>query len=240
MMKRELILSCEHGGNSVPQEYRDLFRSHEELLKTHRGWDPGALELTLEMANHFSLTPFTSTTTRLLVELNRSLGSKTLFSSIVDMGLNIKQKEAVLHNYYFPYRERVEGFVKEKIQAKQPLIHLSIHTFTPQLDGEERDADIGLLYDPKHQPESAFCHEWMIALESEKKDAFKVRKNYPYQGSADSLTTHLRSLYGESEYMGIELEVNQKYPLSLRSAWPSIKELIIKSLDKTLHEGRWI
>ena len=235
-MKRHLIFSCEHGGNLIPQDYQDLFRGHEELLKSHLGYDPGALELAKELAAYFSAPLFHSTTSRLLVELNRSLTNKSLFSEITDKGLSQKQKEAVIYNHYLPYREKIEQYIKEKITS-QPILHLSIHTFTPVLNQKERKADIGLLYDPQHQPETAFCQTWFQKMQKESKDAVQVRKNYPYKGISDGLTTHLRSLYNEKDYVGIELEVNQKFPLTLRNEWPSIKQLVIHSLAAALKEA---
>ena len=40
-----LLLTCEHGGNRIPPEYRALFRGATAALASHRGWDPGALAL---------------------------------------------------------------------------------------------------------------------------------------------------------------------------------------------------
>ena len=48
----ELLLTCEHGGNRIPSGYAELFRGAEEVLASHRGWDPGALTL----ARHFART----------------------------------------------------------------------------------------------------------------------------------------------------------------------------------------
>ena len=40
-----VVLSCEHGGNIVPDEFSELFRNASDVLESHRGLDPGALEL---------------------------------------------------------------------------------------------------------------------------------------------------------------------------------------------------
>ena len=40
-----VLLTCEHGGNRVPAEFARLFRGKRNLLDSHRGYDPGALEL---------------------------------------------------------------------------------------------------------------------------------------------------------------------------------------------------
>ena len=38
-----------------------------------------------------------------------------------------------------------------------------------------------------------------------------VRRNYPYLGTADGLTTCLRKRFAPRAYLGIELEINQKH-----------------------------
>ena len=70
------LVTCEHGGNDVPPRYRYLFEGIEHLLDTHEGYDPGALALAETLANTLAAPLVASTTTRLLVELNRSLGKE--------------------------------------------------------------------------------------------------------------------------------------------------------------------
>ena len=69
-----------------------------------------------------------------------------------------------------------------------------------------RKNDLGLLYDPKRKNES------FIAKKIQKKlmDQYKVRRNYPYLGISDGLTTSLRKMYSEKQYIGLEIEINQK------------------------------
>ena len=37
-----LVLSCEHFTNTIPEEYKSLFLNADKILETHRGWDIGA------------------------------------------------------------------------------------------------------------------------------------------------------------------------------------------------------
>jgi predicted N-formylglutamate amidohydrolase len=77
----ELLVSCEHGGNRIPPRYRKLFSASAGVLATHRAYDPGALAVARDFARAFRAQLFYSTVSRLLVELNRSLGSRTAGSS---------------------------------------------------------------------------------------------------------------------------------------------------------------
>jgi predicted N-formylglutamate amidohydrolase len=201
------LLSCEHGGNTIPNEYRHYFAEAAGVLNSHRGWDPGALNLFNLLKPEFNSTYF-STTSRLLVELNRSLHHTNLFSDYTK-SLPKQVHDEIIEKFYSPYRTQVEQTVSEQLRLGKTVFHLSIHSFTPSLDGEERNADIGLLYDPSRKIEKEFSAKFKSLLTQELPD-FKVRMNYPYLGTADGLTTYLRKKY-TANYCGMEFELNQKW-----------------------------
>ena len=204
----ELVLSCEHGGNLVPQGYADLFDGSSKVLSSHRGYDKGALEFARYVSRNFSLPLIFSETTRLLVDLNRSLHHRKLFSEYtLDCSTDLKAQ--ILKEHYHPYRNRVINAIEFARSNKKHSIHLSFHSFTPVLEGRRRNADIGLLYDPSRPREKAFCRQFKYDLTA--LSEFTVRLNYPYRGTADGLTTALRKKYSPGLYSGIEIEINQKY-----------------------------
>src|SRR5829696_2191846 len=107
-----LVVSCEHGGNRVPARYRRLFP--DAVLASHRGYDPGALTFARELADTLHAELFYSTTSRLLVELNRSRGHPQLFSTPVRR-LPRAERAALLAHYYQPYRQRVESRIAAEV-----------------------------------------------------------------------------------------------------------------------------
>lgn len=222
-----LLITCEHGGNLIPQRWRSCFKGAEQALNSHRGYDPGALELAQEIQKAFQ-TPFIfSTTSRLVVELNRSLHHPNLFSKWTK-DLSIEQKDVILEEFYFPYRKQVEKVISQSV----PVLHISVHSFTPVLDGENRKAEIGLLYDPQRKQEKFYAAALKKALKNTLSSEMRIRSNYPYLGKADGLTTYLRKRWSDSAYSGIELEVNQKLVNS--SKWTQIKQGIIEGLSKLI------
>ncbi len=199
-----VILSCEHGGNEIPETYRKVFHGHEEELQSHRGWDIGALPLAQLLSKSLTVPLYYATISRLVVELNRSLHHPNLFSSFTKT-LSKLEKQHILMHYYHPYRTEVEDSIRNGITQKGTVLHISVHSFTPGLKGIERKADIGLLYDPSTE-EKAFCQAWKTQIVAQ--SHMRVRCNYPYRGTADGFTTYLRKRFPNG-YMGIELEVNQ-------------------------------
>jgi predicted N-formylglutamate amidohydrolase len=205
-----VLVTCEHGGNRIPRRWRSLFEGQEALLASHRGWDPGALTLARRLSRELDAPLVASTTSRLLVELNRSIGHPLLFSART-RDLPRDERERILEGHYHPYRNEVQGRLADALRSAGrggAILHLSVHTFTPTLNGEVRNADIGLLYDPARKGEQHFAAAWRAALR-EVAPELRVRMNYPYRGAADGLTTHLRRRLRASRYLGIELEVNQ-------------------------------
>jgi predicted N-formylglutamate amidohydrolase len=203
-----LVVTCEHGGRDVPARYAYLFDGREDLLASHRGWDAGALALATEISRRLGAPLVSATTTRLLVDLNRSLGHRGLFSE-VSRSLGRADREELLAQHYRPYRDRVLAEVTATAREAVAL-HLSVHSFTPVLRGIVRRADLGLLYDPARRPEERFCARWRRLLRARLAGS-SVLRNSPYRGASDGLTTDLRKRFPPQRYLGIELEVNTRH-----------------------------
>jgi len=225
----KLILTCEHAFNTIPQEYQDLFINAEEILESHRGYDPGALDLFNELKDLADFSSFHETG-RLLVEVNRSKGHSNLFSEFTK-NLSETSKIKLLKEYYFPYRNSIEKQISSLIRKGEKLLHFSVHTFTPNLNEEIRNTDIGLLYDPSRSAEKEFCINFKRNLKDQNPE-LKIRFNYPYLGKADGFTTYLRKRFPEN-YMGIELEINQKF-VSKNQMDRQIKNAVYKALEITV------
>ena len=201
-----LVLTCEHAGNRLPREYAGLFSGAEKVLASHRGWDPGAFELTRSLSQSFA-TPFLHVLwSRLLVESNRATTNRRIWSQYT-ADLDPVQKRRVLDLYYWPHRRAVEAAVSTARRPAKTVFHLAVHSFTNYLDGE-RNADIGLLYDSTRPAEKELCMRWETIL-NELDPTLRVRRNYPYRGSADGLPTWLRRKLPDRAYAGVEFEFNQ-------------------------------
>jgi predicted N-formylglutamate amidohydrolase len=228
-----LLVTCEHGGKRVPKEYRRLFAGWESVLASHRGYDPGALALARDLARAFDAPLVASTVTRLLVELNRSPGHPQLHSEAT-RDLPRAEKARIAARYYEPYRQEVEQRVADATAARRRVIHISAHSFVPVLNGRTRNADIGLLYDPRRPAERALCARWSQWLGA-RAPGLRVRRNYPYRGYADGLTTYLRRRYARHGYVGVEIEVNQRHVLAGGRQWRMLREVLVQSVADTIY-----
>lgn len=228
-----LVVTCEHAGNVVPERYAHRFVGHEALLQTHRGWDPGALTLAREMSAAFGADLFFDETTRLLVDLNRSVGTPELH---VGPGKTLTRQERrdVLEVHYHPHRTRVAAAFAGAIgDTPDRVVHIASHSFTPELDGHVRTADIGLLYDPRRPGETALATAWIDALRAAD-PSYRLRRNYPYLGASDGVCQSMRRLHPPERYVGIELEVNQRYVEAGGAPWERIRRDLVATLGAVL------
>ncbi len=226
---KKLLFTCEHSGNQIPAEFKKLFAPYKPLLNSHRGYDIGIIDVFKKFSNEFDSENFYSENSRLLIELNRSPHHNDLFSEITKP-LNKKTKQCIIDKYYKPYRAKIETKIENYISKKYHVVHISFHSFTPELNGKFRNADIGLLYDPKVEQEKEFCRRWKKEIVTLNKK-LKVRLNYPYLGIADGFTSFLRKKFSYKFYGGIELEINQKL-LKNKSALNRTTRLLINSFMK--------
>ena len=207
-----LLITCEHASNAVPARWAHLFASPaaQSALHSHRGWDPGVAELAAALLPPppSPLAPFCGTASRLLIDLNRSENNPQLWSEFT-RDLSLDEKQALIRDIYAPFRRATRETIDNLLASgRRPVLHLSLHSFTPVLDGDVREAEIGLLYDPARPLEAHWVNAWAAALTSCAPE-WRIRHNYPYLGTDDGFVTQLRTQYSPAVYAGIELEVNQ-------------------------------
>ncbi len=227
-----LVITCEHGGNRVPASYQHLFRDSLALLESHRGFDPGAMVMAKALARRFSAPLLTATVSRLLVDLNRSSRHRHLHMEAIRK-LPAATRLEILERYYHPYVDEAWRLMTQGISQAGRVTHISCHSFTNSLDGVVRNADIGLLYDPLRKGEVELGANWKSALRETAPD-LKVRRNFPYQGRNDGLTSTLRKNFSADVYVGIELELNQKNLMAPAKHWHGLRQAVINSLDSVL------
>jgi predicted N-formylglutamate amidohydrolase len=226
----ELLLTCEHGGNRIPSEYAHLFRGADDVLASHRGWDPGALTLARRLARDLHRPLLAVTWCRLFVEANRAPTNRRIWSRFTK-ALPKAERDRILARWWRPHRLEVEAAVAAGIARGRRVVHVAVHSFTPELDGEVRNAEIGFLYDSSRKREAQVARRWAAVLHG-LDPTLRLRFNYPYSGAADGLTTWLRKRHGESRYVGIELEINQALVGS--RGWGTFQQHVATSLREVI------
>ncbi len=225
-----LILTCEHAVNTIPEEFCALFSDMSGVLDTHRAVDIGAKTVADYLSTHVSCHLYQCAfVSRLLVDCNRTAIHDRAFSEW-SQTLSPEKKQHLLEQYYIPFRQPVIEEIDKLIEDKQIILHLSLHSFTPVLYGKTREAEIGLLYDPKRISEKNIAADIKNRL-AHLTPHYRVRFNYPYLGISDGFTTALRKRYDSQHYIGLEIEMNQALMES-----PHSQQTLMKQLTEAISE----
>ena len=226
-----LHISCEHAVNTVPPAYQPLFAEQAAVLSTHRALDIGAFEIAHHLQSEFACSYTEACVTRLLIDCNRGLTNPHCFSEFTN-ALTRSEKETLIHQYYQPFRHETEQQIKAHIDGGAQVLHLSIHSFTPESQGIVRQAGIGLLYDHTRHGEQEVARVWkgLLLLQT---PTYRVRMNYPYHGHNDGFPHALRKQYTEHDYLGFEVECNQAL-LQEKSSRDELMQVLSSSLQELL------
>jgi predicted N-formylglutamate amidohydrolase len=185
------LLVCDHASNRLPRRLGGLGLRRDQM-QAHIAWDLGAAEVARGLAVRLDAPLILSGYSRLVIDLNRPLGSPELIPAQSD-GVKISGNQALspvaraarIAALFLPYHRAIAQWLDAHPSPELRLI--SLHSFTPRLAGQSRPWPIGLAYgrDPR------LAHQLRRALSGQAD--LLVGDNEPY-GIEDShdftLTTH--------------------------------------------------
>ncbi|WP_237153137.1 N-formylglutamate amidohydrolase [Oryzibacter oryziterrae] len=191
------VLVVDHASNHVPQHWADLGLDGEVLLR-HVAWDPGAKDVGLFLAEQLDAPMVAATISRLVVDLNRPLGSATMMPEIGEdtpipgnMGITAEDLALRIETIYEPYHQALAAVVQQQAErCGGKIAVIAIHSFTPVFKGQARHLHVGVLFDR----DDAFGRRVLKALEAE--GGLIAKANEPYSPSDEvyfTLDKHAQS-----------------------------------------------
>lgn len=147
-----LLLVCDHAGKAVPTALHGLGVPSVELGR-HIGWDIGAAAVTEGLVRRLDARAVLSVYSRLVVDCNRWPDSPTLMPAISDgtpvpanQDLSETARALRMEALYQPYHDAIAD-QRTRIQAQgQVPVLISIHSFTPHMNGFQRPWQVGVLW----------------------------------------------------------------------------------------------
>lgn len=199
-----LVLTCEHASPAVPPEYDNLGLTAAQL-RDHIGWDIGAAAVAEELSRQLRAPAVLSAVSRLLVDCNRDLADVDLMPHEShglpipgNASIDAVERDERLRRFYEPYHRAVDAVVR----AHPDALLLSLHSFTPELNGRQRPFDVGVLFDDHVELADTLAGGVAAA-------GFAVRMNEPYSG-LDGLIFSARTHGRRHGVRYLELEVNNR------------------------------
>jgi len=149
-----MLLLADHAGRELPEEYGSLGLSRSEFDR-HIAYDIGVEPLTRRLAELTGAPALMARFSRLLIDPNRGEDDPTLIRQLYDgtviagnYPLAQEERERRLDRFYRPYHDAVGALIASVAEATghAPFI-LSVHSFTPQMQGRRRPWHAGVLWD---------------------------------------------------------------------------------------------
>jgi predicted N-formylglutamate amidohydrolase len=227
-----LVLSCEHASWTQPPGV-DLGVA-PEVLQSQAGWDHGAYEIAARISEAVGLPVHTGAFTRMFVDLNRAADHPDVIPTVCygapvpgNAHLSAGDRAQRLATFHAPYWDAIRRDVRARLHDTGSVLHLSSHSFSPELDPVSRVFDVGVLYDPAHAFEAGIAEQMMFALRAA---GLAVRANQPYSGVGPAVCTSLRGELAGERYAGIEIETSHAVTQS-RGGCERIASALIPFLD---------
>jgi predicted N-formylglutamate amidohydrolase len=151
--KAPVLATCDHASNKVPHVLGSLGLSEKELRR-HIGWDIGAAGVTRLLAHRLGAPAILAGYSRLVVDCNRDPADATSMPAVSDgvavpgnASLTEATRQQRLEALFRPYHHAIEQALDRFAErAVHPAV-LSIHSFTPTMNGIARPWHIGVLWD---------------------------------------------------------------------------------------------
>jgi len=188
-----LVLVADHAFNDLPDEYGDLGLPPAEFQR-HIAYDIGVEMVMRRLAELTRAPGVMARYSRLLIDPNRGPDDPTLIRQLYDgtvvpanYPMSPQERQKRIEAFYEPYHDAVAALIASVASAsgKAPLV-ISVHSFTPFMQGHERPWHVGILWD--QDPRAA--RHLLDALSAE--PGLVVGDNEPYDGAlrGDTMYRH--------------------------------------------------
>ena len=199
------LLLCEHASRRMPERAGNLGLDGDALV-SHIAWDPGALDVAKRLSVVLDAPLVHQRFSRLVYDCNRPPESPAAMpekSEIYDIpgnhGLSVAERYARTAALYVPFHDRVSAIAAARAARGQPIVIVTVHSFTPVYMGKQRDVEIGIL----HDDDSRLAD---IMLKAAEGGPYRVARNDPY-GPEDGVT-HSLKLHGlPGGHLNVMIEV---------------------------------
>jgi predicted N-formylglutamate amidohydrolase len=178
-----ILLVCDHASHRFPKSLGDMGLD-PFARRCHLAIDIGAGPVTQTLAKSLGVTAVVHNYSRLVIDCNRQLMDPGAFLQYGDgilvpgnRNLHQEDKDLRASALYWPYHTSIDEQVQRLKKAGPLPAFISIHSFTPVLNGESRKWELGVLWDKDKRLRDIF-------LEGLRKAGYLVGDNEPYSGKA--------------------------------------------------------
>lgn len=235
-----VVIVVDHASNAIPDAWGDLGLD-EAARSAHIAWDPGALGVAREMSRLLDAPLVRATVSRLVLDLNRPIGSTTLIPEVSEtteipgnVGLGEDDRKHRIAAVYEPYHDALAGLIDRHVarcaaRSGAPVAVCAVHTFTPVYRGVARPLQVGILFDRDTRLGAG-----MLA-HLKRQPGIKAEANQPYSPADEVYWTLDRHAVSRG-LMNVMIEIrNDEVRTEERQSWWA--GTLVEALRSTLGVG---
>ncbi|MDA1097998.1 MAG: N-formylglutamate amidohydrolase [Proteobacteria bacterium] len=178
-----VLIICDHASGHVPPEYGNLGLSAHHLTR-HIAWDIGAGDVSRRLAALLEAPAVLCGTSRLVIDCNRPFAADSSIPASSD-GVAIPanatidegERQRRIDRYFRPYHDEISHRIQSHLRHDRRPALISIHSFTPRMNGFHRPWHVGMLWDQDQRLAAPVIRR----LRRDRK--LMVGENEPYDGS---------------------------------------------------------
>ena len=227
------LFTVDHAGQAIPRALGDLGLAPGEIDR-HIGWDIGIAGVARRLAAGLDAWTILQAYSRLVIDCNRPLESPTLIVERSDgtaipanAGLDPQARAARVLDIFLPYHARIVEALDLRSAHARPTLLVTLHSFTPAMNGSARPWHCGVLY---HR-DTRLAHALRDALRDE--GDLVVGDNQPYAVSDSS--DYAIPVHGEGRGLAhVEIEIRQDLIADAdgQAAWASRLARLFQALER--------
>ena len=178
-----VLLVCDHASRRLPASLGDMGLD-PFARRCHLAVDIGAGPLTERLSESLGVTAVLAQYSRLVVDCNRQLLDPSAYlvfgdGIFIPGNSNLSQEEKTRRSdtIYWPYHGAISDQIGRLRAMGPPPLFVSVHSFTPVLNGVSRAWQMGVLWDA----DEAVAR---VLIDDLRTEGYHVGDNEPYTGKA--------------------------------------------------------
>jgi predicted N-formylglutamate amidohydrolase len=214
------LLIGDHAGNAVPSALGSLGLGEEEMTR-HIAWDPGTGNLGARLSAELDAVFIHQTYSRLVIDCNRDPERADAIPAMSDMvrvpgndDLAPSDRAARVREIHSPYQDAIAAELARRDAAEKEAILVSLHSFTPAMQGIARPWEIGVLYS---EGNTSFARSVLRLLRAS--GDLVVGDNQPYVMDSTDYTVPRHAFPLHRRYIEIEIRQDLLAEPEHHAAW---------------------
>lgn len=148
----DVVFVCDHASRTIPAALGTLGLTGA-AREDHIAWDIGAADMARDLAEAFGAPLVLAGYSRLVIDCNRNPTHETSVLPVSDgiavpgnEKLSDEDRQRRVSEIFQPYHDAIDGVMVDACEERVPAL-VSVHSYTPDYQDEDRPWHIGVLWD---------------------------------------------------------------------------------------------